>query len=114
MRVAIDYDGTFSANPGAWSAIIDILKSHGADVICITSRFPNAPIRMPVPVYYTCGQPKWEFACERGISIDIWVDDMPSCIGGPPEIVPGQVKIRRELVKKFIDSNFNAGPYETL
>ena len=112
MRIAIDHDGTFTTNPSMWTAIINLLKANGFDVICITSRFPNVPIHgMPVPVYYTCGQQKWEFAHDKGIEVDIWIDDIPSCIGGPPGFEPGQAPIRREIVRKFIDASFNTGPY---
>ena len=112
MIVAIDFDGTFSLNPPAWTEVINTLKMSGAEVICITSRFPNVPISgIPISVYYSCGQPKWEFANERGIAVDVWIDDMPSCIGGPP-IEPGQAKIRRDLMRQVIDANFKVGPYD--
>lgn len=109
----MDYDGTFTANPQAWTRIIEILQAAGADVICITSRFPNVPITdMPVPVYYSCGQPKWEFAQERDLKVDIWIDDIPFCIGGPPAVgEPGQAPMRRALMRQVIDANFNCGPY---
>jgi hypothetical protein len=113
MRVAVDYDNTISAHPEAWFKVIEVLKSFGADVVCITSRFPNVPLpQLPIPVYYTCGQPKWEFANEKGIPVDIWVDDIPTCIGGPPMVgEPGQAPIRRQMMRQFIDANFNTGPY---
>ena len=112
MKVAMDYDNTFTANPVAWTKVIEVLRAHGTELFCITSRFPNVPINdMPMPVYYTCGQQKWEFAQERGLAVDIWIDDIPSCIGGPPLIEPGQAKIRRDIVKQIIDANFNVGPH---
>ena len=98
--------------PEVWTIFLRFAAIHGHEVICITSRFPNVPISgMPVPVYYACGQQKWEFAQERGIAVDIWIDDMPQCIGGPPGIEAGQVKIRRDLVRQIIDANFKVGPY---
>lgn len=115
MKVAIDYDNTITTNPEAWLKVIDVLKEFGADVICISSRFPNVPIpKLPVATYYACGQPKWEFAFENGLEVDIWIDDIPSCIGDHPErrgLEPGQAKIRRGLVKQIFDQNFHPGPY---
>ena len=113
MRVAIDHDGTFTTNPQVWTAIINMLCENGFDVICITSRFPNVPIvGMPVPVYYSCGQAKWEFATERGLEVNIWIDDIPFTIGGPPvNGEPPQAKIRRDLIRQVIDANFNSGPH---
>lgn len=113
MRISFDYDGTFTTNPPVWTTIIDMLRANGFEVICITSRFPNVPITdMPVPVYYSCGQSKWEFAQERDLKVDIWIDDIPFCIGGPPLVgEPGQAQMRRGLVRQVIDANFNCGPY---
>lgn len=117
MRVAIDYDNTFTLDPTGWREIIWMMQTKLVwDVVCISSRFPNVPITdMPVPVYYACGQPKWEFAHERGLEIDIWIDDIPSCIGDHPERrgrEPGQAAIRRHIVKQVIDANFNVGPHK--
>ena len=110
--VALDYDGTYTSDPQIWGQIVGLLKRAGFEVICISSRFPNVPIQdMPVPRYYTCGQQKWEFAQERGLKVDIWIDDIPSCIGGPVVGEPGQAPLRRQLVKQIIDANFNVGPH---
>lgn len=91
--------------PEQWTRAIEIFESAGAAVFCITSRFPNVPIvGFPRQVYYTCGQPKWEWAHENGISVDIWIDDMPSCIGDHPERrgqEPGQAAQRRALIKQM-------------
>lgn len=115
MKVAIDFDNTFTANPNAWKKVIEILEASGATVICISSRFPNVPIwGIPVPIYYSCGQLKWEFAHERGIEVDIWIDDIPSCIGERPDrrgFEPGQAQMRRDIIRQVFDANFNSGPY---
>ena len=115
MRIAIDYDNTFTLHPAAWTKAIEALRSSGAEIICISSRFPNVSIEgIPVPVYYSCGQLKWEFAHERGLEVDIWIDDIPSCIGERPDrrgFEPGQAQMRRDLVRQIFDANFNAGPY---
>jgi hypothetical protein len=105
MNIALDYDGTFAALPIAWKQVVEILRGHGASVFCITSRFPNVPIDgFPGDVFYTCGQQKWEWAYEHGIKVDIWIDDMPNCIGEHPEFrgrEPGQAPQRREIVKNI-------------
>jgi hypothetical protein len=65
--------------------MIDAFKASGHDVICITSR-PRSVLaipEIPVRVYYADCQPKLEFANENGLAVDVWVDDMPWCIGGP-------------------------------
>lgn len=86
LNVCVDYDGTYTTMPDTWIAVIDRLRLDGANVFCISSRFPNAPITdFPGEVHYACGQDKWEFAHERGIQVDIWIDDWPACIGEHPE-----------------------------
>jgi len=105
VNIALDHDGTFSLMPEAWTKAIGIFRGLGGNVFCITSRFPNVPITgFPGEVYYTCGQPKWEWAFENGIRVDIWIDDMPSSIGDHPERrgqEPGQAAQRRAIVKSI-------------
>lgn len=104
VDIALDHDGTFTALPEQWTQAIEIFRAAGANVFCITSRFPNVPIvGFPGHVYYTCGQPKWEWAHENGIHVDIWIDDMPSCIGDHPDRrgqEPGQAVQRREIIRQ--------------
>src|SRR5277367_5812597 len=106
MLIALDNDGTFTAMPEVWTKFVEHARSTGAEVICISSRFPQVPISgFPGKVYYTCGQQKWEWADEHGIKVDIWIDDMPCCIGGPPGLEPGQAKQRRELIRQIFVQN---------
>lgn len=111
VNIALDHDGTFTAAPEQWMQAIEIFRKAGAKVFCITSRFPNVPITaFPGEVYYTCGQPKWEWAHEHGIHVDIWVDDWPACIGEHPERrgqEPPQATQRRDIIKHlFSQLNF--------
>lgn len=101
IGIAIDYDDTFTSAPLVWTTIIEFLRKQGADVFCITLRFPNCPITdFPGVVHYACGQKKWEWAVEHGIDVHIWVDDWPAVIGEHPDrrgLEPPQFKIRRQL-----------------
>jgi len=82
ITVAIDYDETFTTCRKTWTAVIELLRQSGANVICISARFPNCPIPdFPGQVYYACGQLKGEYAEDNGIKVDVWIDDWPSCIG---------------------------------
>jgi hypothetical protein len=85
IGIAIDYDDTFSSCPETWTKVIEVLRGAGANVFCITMRFPNCPVRdFPGTVHYSCGQLKWEFAEENGIDVHIWIDDWPRMIGEHP------------------------------
>ena len=106
VNISLDFDGTFTAMPNEWTKAIEIFRAAGANVFCITSRFPNVPITgFPGDVHYTCGQAKWEWAHEHGLKVDIWIDDIPYCIGGPPIVgEPGQAAQRRAIVKQVFDN----------
>lgn len=98
MNVCIDFDDTITKDPEAWLAIIDFLQKRGHTIFCITLRYPNVPLpKLPIEVYYACGQPKWEFAFEKGLHVDIWIDDWPMVIGEHPErkgLKPPQMMMR--------------------
>jgi hypothetical protein len=82
LGICVDYDDTFTSNPEVWTKIIEIMRAAGANVFCISLRFPNVPIHdFPGEVHYASGQLKWEFAEANGIKVDIWIDDWPAVIG---------------------------------
>lgn len=77
MRVAIDYDGTFTRAPAAFRVFIQALKASGHHVICVTMR-PNADgIDIPCDVICTDAARKGHFMEKRGEHVDIWIDDHP-------------------------------------
>lgn len=88
MLISIDYDDTYSAAPEAWAAVCLALKAHGHRVICISARrdtFANRSelaenLPQYVPAYCSYDQPKREFAEERGLHVDVWIDDMPEAV----------------------------------
>lgn len=97
--ICIDHDGTFSTNPEAWTRAMAVLQEAGFEVICISSRFPNVPLPpLPFPVYYACGEHKWEFAFRKGINVDIWIDDCPFQIGEHPERRDNEWPQRRQRI----------------
>jgi hypothetical protein len=82
LGICVDYDDTFTSGPEVWTNIINYLRQCGANVFCITLRFPDFPITdFPGVVHYASGQTKWEFAEENGLQVDIWIDDWPAVIG---------------------------------
>lgn len=101
IGICMDYDDTFTTNKVVWTSVIEFLRSQGANVFCITLRYPDCPISdFPGEVHYVSGQPKWEFAEENGIDVHIWIDDWPAVIGEHPMrkgLEPPQFKIRRHM-----------------
>lgn len=95
LIVAIDYDDTFTADPTAWTAVIEILQIAGHRVVCITARQGNDGNRrqvegdMPrdVCVLFAYGWQKREFAKANGVEVDIWIDDLPEAIPSKRDLI---------------------------
>lgn len=89
MNIAIDYDDTITADPELFSLIIRYFQLAKHRVFCITAR--NATLAnsmeiketfrrleiVDVPVHFTGGEPKIEYAKRNALAIDIWIDDNP-------------------------------------
>lgn len=84
--ISIDYDDTWTTCPIAWRDVANRLAAAGFKVICVTARDEaKHPISdFPGEVFYTSGQPKGCFMEAAGLSVDIWIDDMPHLICGVP------------------------------
>ncbi len=73
MLIALDYDGTYTADPELWDCFIAKAKERGHDVKIATMRFPTEAIPdIGLDVVYTSRQAK--FGC---MPADIWIDDRP-------------------------------------
>lgn len=84
MKISLDYDETYTRDPKLWDAFVRMASARGHEVICVTMRFPSAPTEfpadLPITTVYTSHKAKLEFMRERGIWIDIWIDDSPHWI----------------------------------
>jgi hypothetical protein len=84
MLIAIDYDGTYNKDPQVFSKIIDLLKSAGHDVICVTMRYKldidlamKTSIGKKCQIITTGRKAKKLFVEKIGIHPDIWIDNDP-------------------------------------
>jgi hypothetical protein len=83
--VSVDYDDTFTSCKATWTAVINVLRRAGANVVCVTSRRPDMVITdFPGEVFYCSGRPKREVMHEQGVDIHVWIDDQPEYIGQDP------------------------------
>jgi len=83
--ISIDYDDTFTSCRETWTAVINVLRSAGAKVVCVTSRKPEMVVRdFPGEVFYCSGRPKRQVMYENGVDIHVWIDDQPEYIGEDP------------------------------
>lgn len=82
MRIALDWDDTYTRNPVFWDRFIDLCLSFGVDVRIVTQRLETNPIRQPlkIPIIYTNYTQKRDHCNSVGFIVDIWIDDIPEFI----------------------------------
>lgn len=85
--VAVDYDDTISHHDSAWLNILKAFELTGYRVIIVTYRRGDCCpedldflVKKGYKVYFTWQRSKRQFMLERGIKVDIWVDDSPESI----------------------------------
>lgn len=92
--IALDYDDTYTADPELWQMFIMRAEKRGHRVYIVTCRRDTDENRLEVygdrestltglpwsrHIFTGLAPKKW-FCEQRGIKIDIWIDDMPECI----------------------------------
>lgn len=85
MKIALDYDKTYTVDPMFWDKIIDLAKERGHTVSFVTMRYPTQKeelkiaehFNIPIPVVYTGRKAKVQYCLNNGIEFDIWIDDKP-------------------------------------
>lgn len=86
MKIALDFDGTYTADPDFWHEFINEALVNGHHVWIVTARDEeNDGINWskvglkhaPCPVVFCDGCPKRQITRELGIEIDVWIDDNP-------------------------------------
>jgi hypothetical protein len=73
MKIALDYDGTFTLDPMFWDRFAQQAIERGHSVTIVTMRYPDELITgLNLPIVYTSRQAKM-----RHFNADIWIDDNP-------------------------------------
>lgn len=83
MRIALDYDGTYTADPGLWDVFIVMAETRGHEVLCVTSRTPGVHPEIDdiaCEVIYTGNQKKGPLMALMKRHPDVWIDDHPNRI----------------------------------
>lgn len=83
MNIALDYDGTYTADPALWDAFIRAARSRCHQVHVVTMRHESEPVRLGEQVdriHYTDRKAKLQYMATRGIEVQIWIDDQPRFI----------------------------------
>jgi hypothetical protein len=85
ITIGLDYDDTYTADPGLWDAFIKLARKRGHSVVCVSCRPETeenmAEMNIPgVLTYLTSMSPKEWFMREQCIQVDVWIDDHPDCV----------------------------------
>lgn len=82
MKIALDYDETYTVDPKMWDKIIEIFLLKDHEVMIVTFRSKDVPIDhdLKIPVFYTEWSAKRPYMEKQGIDIDVWIDDSPELI----------------------------------
>ena len=80
MKIALDFDNTFTADPRIWLDFVHSARMQGHEVKIITSRSPDCPVhfnfaQFGIEVIYC------SFTAKRNhYAADVWIDDDPAHI----------------------------------
>lgn len=88
MTLALDFDDCYTLDPALWDAFIANAHERGHKVYCVTCRRDTDDNREAVRI--ACLEPhrhvftglvakRW-FMEQRGIKVDVWLDDTPACV----------------------------------
>jgi hypothetical protein len=101
MIICIDYDDTYTADPGLWDNFAAAAIRRGHDVWCVSARADSSMDKARYSIgaiigdnrcVGTNGAAKRDFLFKtRGVYGDIWIDDMPETVCGDYLPSPGGV-----------------------
>jgi DNA-binding LacI/PurR family transcriptional regulator len=86
VNLSLDFDGTYTRDPETWNNVVALFRAAGHKVYVVTMRYDNenegTAVRSALEgkvdgIYFTGRKAKAPFMFEQGISIDVWLDDIP-------------------------------------
>lgn len=83
MRIALDYDGTYTEDPELWDEFIASAVERGHDVTIVTMRsedIQQIPHNIEADIIYTDLKGKRDYCARDGIEFDVWIDDHPEWV----------------------------------
>lgn len=86
MIFAIDFDGTFAADPDMFRLAVRLLRARGHGCFLITNRREDqgAEVKLLVgdlmPIVFAGPMSKYDAAFAAGYDVDIWIDDAPHIV----------------------------------
>ncbi len=83
MRIALDYDSTYTRDRALWDELIFSAQDRGHEVLIVTMRAQAEGVTTitgaepPCEVVYTDRKGKVGYMASIGRPIDVWIDDNP-------------------------------------
>ena len=115
MRIALDYDNTYTADPEMWNEFIGMVKHRfGHDVRIVTARDERhdrtdelRSLENHLPVIYCRGVAKKWFLTHFGDGFvpDVWIDDKPESINQNSDFAPDKLAEWRANRSESISSD---------
>ncbi len=93
MKIALDFDDTYTRDPEFWNKFIDDAKDRGHDIRIVTFRKSTMTdpaldwLASTIPVIFTEYIQKRAFCNHMGFIVDVWIDDSPEFIVEPRYII---------------------------
>lgn len=93
MKIALDYDDTYTRDPLFWNWVVDMAQCRGHTVYCVTARHDRmlddieqtlGRVLPPGHIIACGGTGKRKFCDDLDILIDVWIDDSPEFIVNIP------------------------------
>ena len=82
--IALDYDGTYTADPEMWLAFVILARQRGHNVLLVTMRYPNEgnsiceQLKLAVNgIIFTSRKAKVPYMEALCVKVDMWIDDQP-------------------------------------
>lgn len=97
MKIALDYDGTYTEDPSFWDAFIKDGSGRGHDIFIVTYRDRDVDNNEQlteledrgVSVFFTGGVAKKFWCAHWGPGrVDVWIDDKPEVVYQNSEATP--------------------------
>jgi hypothetical protein len=99
LKIGIDFDHTYAADPETWHDVVETLLDAGHHVYLVTKRHDDGPhvagevyevVTNEIPIVF-CGRTgivyKHDLMVEyHDVEVDVWIDDKPEFIKGPDKI----------------------------
>lgn len=90
MNIGLDYDDTYTRDPDGWSSFVHMMVARGHNVHIVSWRdhleivavhdeiqYRQAPIS---GIHATDRKAKQKYMFDKGICIDVWIDDNPRAV----------------------------------